>query len=476
MRCFACQTVAPPEALEANFCVACGRPLSQFCPYEVEADGRPLSDAARQPLCDDEGRAIASCTRCGGLYKSCERCHRLHELSCIACRTPQCGGLLREPIRPFPTPFGPLDGTRSLRWEGGSGKSVMVGQPQDVEPLQALAFRYGLLIGVSSRNLICWDWDGSGWRRRGLAPLVSTGELRILSLVVEQGLACIVAEDRALSFALTSGISREDERPGRFTHQTLGPHGWLLAGERGVLRIDRASGVAHESPLPPRAGTVQDLAEAAGQVSIATSGGLILSIDAASGEMAEPFELSGVRWARIAAAVGPEGPVIALGYDQSDSAGRLALLALAPGGRSALSRCALEPGAIGDFAWSDRNLYVVRRSVQNENLVETYDTAQLTQAPNRVALPAGMEALPGLLALSREGEPGSCRLILKWADRASLQYQWVHPETGRLTGIGPYLNAAGSPALCVADTRLVIATREGPGTRLRTYLLEELPN
>jgi hypothetical protein len=472
MRCFACQTVVPREAQEANFCVACGRPLSQFCPYEVEADGRPLADAMRQPLCDEEGRAVASCNGCGGLYKSCARCHRLHELSRVVCRTPGCGGALREPIEPFASTYGPLDGTRSVVWNGGFGRSTLVGQPQDVEALQALAFRYGLLIGVSSRNLICWDWDGTGWHRRGLAPLVSSGELRIGSLVVEQGLACIVAEDRALSFSLTNGISREDERPGRFTHQTLGPSGWLLAGDQDLTRIDRATGVAREIPMPPRAGAVQDVAETADRIYLATSGGMVLTLDTVSGEMSEPFSRSRHRWARIAAS---EGTPIVLGYDEADAAGRLTLLTLDAVGQTLVSQRTLEAGTLGDLAWAGRKLYLARRTMQGESLIETYEVGQLTQSPTSVSLPAGMQTLPGLLALRRGGDdaPPTCRLILRWADGTSLQFQLVNPESGRLTNIGPYLSVAGPPLLCAADTRLVIAAREGQGTRLRTYLLEE---
>src|SRR5262245_20011578 len=114
--CPACDTPVPAEAAAACFCVNCGLPVSQVCPYEERTD----PESTRLMLCGENHRPPAVCTDpvCGGLLKSCERCGRLHRLEDTVCRTRNCPGALLESSESFPSGVGPLDGTRSVRCRG----------------------------------------------------------------------------------------------------------------------------------------------------------------------------------------------------------------------------------------------------------------------------------------------------------------------------------------------------------------------
>jgi hypothetical protein len=67
----------------ARFCVQCGTPLVQPCPYDRTHSLRVV---------DAEGRSPRACPHCGGLLRACSRCRRLHDLRQVSCLTTACGG------------------------------------------------------------------------------------------------------------------------------------------------------------------------------------------------------------------------------------------------------------------------------------------------------------------------------------------------------------------------------------------------
>src|SRR5205823_5032696 len=138
------------------------------------------------------------------LLKSCDRCGRLHRLEDTLCRTRHCPGALIESSEAFPSAFGPLDGTRAVRCRGKFvTRTDTLLSAQDVDMWQQMAFRYGLLVGVSGRSLTSYRWDSTQWKRRGQPlSLTSAEELRLKSLQLDEGRAFILTETNALVVSL----------------------------------------------------------------------------------------------------------------------------------------------------------------------------------------------------------------------------------------------------------------------------------
>ena len=480
MKCFLCATPVPEDALAPNFCIECGRPLTQPCPYEAASYQPGAAPTLRLPLCDAAGLATTSCKSCGGLFKACDTCLRLHELDCTACRTPNCAGRLHEPIAAYPGAAGAFDGARKAHWPW----SMVAKQPvtQHIEGLYALAFRYGLLIGVSSRNLLVYQWEGGEWKQMHVLGLVNSGDLSARSLQLEQGRAFVLGQDRALVFSLVGGLSKQLEEAGTFLHQAVGPRWWLRAAQGGrLLLTDCETWHTAESRLPAEAGEVTAIASDAQQAYLATARGHVYGVDGANGQ-AVYLAQHKQRWVRIAV---QDSRLALLGYDEGDSAGRMTLRIMSADTKTAYGERSLQSGTISDFAWVGDSLYIARQTeqdtyAQSKSMLETYDARQVTGSPAVVNLSGGMSTQPGMLAVV--GEQDQMRLLLRRADRVEQQWSLVDPKSGAQENLRPVLDrAAGgtgpdvdgwpadAPLLCVADSRLVSALRAGGKTTLRTY-------
>lgn len=482
MQCFSCRTPVPDsvEQGSANFCIACGRPLTQLCPYEArDPAGIGGKGIQRLPLCDDMGRATAACSSCGGLFKGCDVCLRLYPLEAERCITEGCSGALHEPIPAYPSPAGPLNGTRTVPFSDAlDGKANQVAYPA-VDELQALAYRYGRLIGASQRYLLCWSWDGQQWRQQGLHPLDANRETAIHSLQVEQGRAFLLGKDFVQVYSLVGGLSRVLHQEGSYLLQAVGVRWWLRATEQNTLILtDGYSWQEHTVHLPADAGQISSLV-VDGDFYIATTNGGLFRLNPDTDQLTS-FAVPASRWVRIAI---QKGQLAALGYNPDNSDNRMTLLLLTLDTQAILAQRPVEPGCLADFAWSGNHIYMARQRGYEQSLIETYNTLHLTRSPQSVALSAGMMTQPGLLALTTDpnGAAGT-RLLLHRTDVSDTQIVLVNPATGAVNPIGPILAKqqprtvetvdgmpAEGPLLCIADNQLLIASRDRGLTQIRTF-------
>jgi hypothetical protein len=485
--CSRCQTPVPAEIQNANFCTNCGRPLSQFCPYETQ--GLPadrFQEAARLALSDPSGRTTARCSRCGGLFKACDVCRRLYTLHQHACTTPHCTGTLREPLSAHPCNHGPLDGSRAISWIGGFDLAGIAtagaGRPEsklETEPLFALAYRYGMLLTISAQNLIAFSWSGTQWQPLHRVPLLPTGVLQPRSFMAANGYAYVVGEEQALAFPLIGPVGSPRERLGRFRSQICaGPYHILIEASNQLLIEPSDGGLTEVRALPPDVGSPTVMAAAGLFVYMATDKGCYFRLDL------ERFTLSevGVREPSLRPIrMAVQGPyIIVLAFEQGPSSEMRLQLRNTETFETIRER-KLEPGVVPDFAWTGNNVYLARQHGSQQSLLDTYNLLELTREPRSIPLAEGMETQQGMFAID---SPPGLRILLRRAVPQAQQFVLVEPERAAVQNVGPILKRtpgrgnsidewpADSALVCPADGRLVIASREGPQgekTVIRTF-------
>jgi hypothetical protein len=462
MKCRKCDTEVPRDAGKARFCVSCGRPVSQVCPYHCGED--VLLPLWPPPAC---------CSACGGLIKACSICLRLYPLQTASCESAGCPGALLEPAEPFPVP----DGTRAARWRGGLHTPTEPLDVQTMDEVQHLAYRYGLLVAATRYNLVSMIWNGATWEQRGLAAYGTVGAAEVLALGLEEGRAYLMAKDRAALFSLVGIMGKGAVLSGQFAGQSVGRRWWARLENDTGLQVDGVTqpgswNIALDFPIT----NVRDIAQEESIYLAAehASGGGVYAAHPMTSRThdlapmsARPKELpfsEECAWLRVAVA---NDRVLALGRNPD---GSVTLATCAVDGQAHRAQAPLEAfddQYIPDFAWVGDCVYVPRRRG-----LDTYDVRQLTRAPeHRVSLPAGEDTLPGILALV--GPHGETRVILRRRNNAFQQFYLVNPVSGTISEIRPWIPAAETPLLCVADERIVVATRRDGRTTLRTYEIRE---
>ena len=489
MKCFFCSTMVPTGALVANFCVACGRPITQPCPYEAAARQPGDPPTFRLTLRNANGRATSACPNCKGLFKVCSVCHRLNELDCVTCRTGCEGATLREPIPSYPSSAGLFDGTRAATWNGNwdalSGRSP---KPLVVETLQGLAFRYGRLVGATRRDLLCWSWEADGWEQIGIQPLTNSGELTLASLCMEQGRVFALSADRALVYSLAGGLNKPREELGAFAYQAVNVRWWTRVGADGRLLItDCETWTMRDMRLPEEAGKVSAVASDTAFVYLATENGFLFQLNPEDAKLTVLGRYN-LRWVRIAV---QEGRFTALGFDLKNAGNGMSLLTQVVGGTP--SSCSLGAGTVPDFAWLGDSIYVAQdfsatsHASPGKTVLSRFSARQITTAPHSVTISGGAAiTAPGMLAMA--GLQGDTRVLLRQLTNQVQQWITVDPETGsqavmELKPERVFANLTGdmdgwprdAPLVCMADTRLIIAAQEQGKTAMRTYSTLETP-
>lgn len=456
--CPACDAQVPEEAKEARFCVNCGLPVSQICPYEERSD--PKSTRLMLRLENRRPPAVCSDPICGGLLKSCERCGRLHRLEDTVCRTPRCPGALRESSEAFASGSGPLEGTRAVTCRGKFvTRAETLLNAQDVEMWQQMAYRYGLLVGVTGRSLSAYRWDGAQWKRRGQPLALSNEELRPRSLLLDEGRAFILTDTNALIVSLDTLMLERTETEDCILQAKGGPLwgriGADSAGRSLLLLTNCHTWQTRRIVLPCAANTVTDMV-IGDAVTIATRVGTLLSVAPDANEAEEIAMIPGA-WQRLA--LTPDR-LIALG---SDEAHRSVLLGIPKTGQKEGPYTQAE-GYLPDLIAQEERLYLYK-----ETTICACRTDQLSQRPAVKNLPAGQENQTGGFVIS--DSTGDHRLLLRRVEGGGRHYLYLVNALGELTQIGHLMLSA--PLVCVADSRLVVACREGIAMKLRTYALGE---
>src|SRR5262249_1700431 len=142
-------------APEDIYCGSCGLAQLQQCPY-----GCDPGEMVRISV--TPSGAVGVCRRCNGLYLVCSECRTYYTMTDTQCRTEDCGGALVEIFTSFPSVFGPLDGSRCSTWPYAiSDPDSPVHTASVAGRVEAMAFRYGVLIAVTNTSVQTRTWEAS---------------------------------------------------------------------------------------------------------------------------------------------------------------------------------------------------------------------------------------------------------------------------------------------------------------------------
>lgn len=454
MTCVKCGTPKPEGVDRPRFCTICGNPVSQICPYEGTNSDTWL------PLKDDTGHALSACPVCNQLFKSCADCGRLHKLDEDSCKTPWCDGKLIEPSGTFPCSDGSLCGSRICNWSGPSSSNIKPVAAQDIPRLQKIAYRYGLLIGVSNAMLLTYKWDNNNWRTMGSVPLANTGNDNIRSLMVENGRAFILTDNRTYITSV-SPPALEQSISEQGIMQSIANKVWarVISNNQNMSQLIVTDLTTWDSKsvdldIPPA--DITCLQIFAKKIIIGAQNNSLLQFDLDDGVL-QAFTDDRLRWVRLAA---KDNKLLAMGYDDNR---RLILITSLANGFIDGTRI-FESDVLADFAWSGDNVYVATpSSIMELNIY------QLSQNPTIRSNTGVHQTQPGISAI--EYSDGNRSIMLHRSSGAISYLFLVDPVSGSQL---PVLGAMqGRPLVCIADSRLVLVMHETNNTKLRTLVFEE---
>lgn len=451
--CLRCNTPIPDSVDNARFCVGCGWPVSQPCPYGC-VQILSMRDGSNMPP--------ATCGRCGGFLTYCTSCGRLHRIDEELCSTPDCNTRLKETTEAFASPAGPLDGTHCVTWPSRlSGRTYEVSASR-VDELKFIAYRHGVLVGLSDRSLAiyCWDENGQEWNRKRMVAFSGAGLTLARSLLIEDGRAFILSDDVARVVDLAAGIVVY-EHPGSFLRQTKIGHWWAMLSKvqarlhLSIVDCDYLGGDVRLIELPEGISDVAELIAGDREIVLGARTGELIRIDPKTGDF-HRWEVPKHRWARIAVS---RGRVIAAGFV---SDGKLALFGLSNDG--SVESHGIITGEVVDFAYAGEQVYLM-----GKHRLAIFCEQLLSETQPEIRLSGGQSTRPGAFAL--HDRSGKWWLLLRRSDSSNHELHLIDAASGAVTTIGERLSE--EPLVCTADSRIVVGSRESDGMTLRTYAIRE---
>ena len=446
VRCRKCLTPVPSEAILARFCVNCGYPVAQPCPYEeAQASWLPVRAKADPP--------VTECPHCRNILLECDVCGRLYTLTERECRTERCTGQLTEPGTAFPSAAGPLDGTRYTHWPADFGK--FQGEPilQVTAPLQALVCRYGRLVGVSDTTIFIWSWRNGNWQQQDVRILPEPPALA--PLMLENGQVSVLMQSRAEAYFL-GGLTAGQTVPGAFSLQALSREWWVGLSGNSLHVVRVATGKSHSYLLPSTLGPVADMhlvGPASSETVLLAGEQSLLMLDPASGETHSPVLPGVARWVQTGIT---GGRLFALGFESKG----LIFCRLSAAG---IEESHIFPDEmLGAFTLTPSAALFINRS---QGYIEVLDLDELNRTSRTVSLPGAPEIGPDFQALrSRDGRT---LLLLRLLTPSSSKFMLIDTATGATSAVpGAF---GGTSQFCIAGTRLVISAVDSGGAKLRTY-------
>lgn len=498
-QCFHCKTVLPSKSQvpNMNFCTSCGKPLTQYCPYEWQGKGHPPvhEKVMRLSPKESDGRPTAFCPKCKGLFLACSVCHRLYCLDESRCRTKDakgnpCKGTLQEASDAFPSPTGPLDGTRTVTWnkefptinrELQQGATYRLGD----DAWQAMVYRYGLLFGVSPHSITSLRRQDDGWAPHQSHPLLNLGSIEPRGLIVAHGHVFVLGTHHALLFALERDIVPQFDFPleGNFEKHLVTANEWIITTADGSLlvcpfRTMHSAQEAEEMLLPADYGHITDLCADDDAVYFVTDRGRLVRFSPNAENVADrftPLHSGHVRWQRIAAR---GGRLVAIGRSLETAAhlsenAQARLICLDTQDINNGEMCSINPTSVMDFLWTDNSILIPARNEHNESVIETYTITEFSRGPQTRPVPNTRPIQPGMLLLKQPGDAGGMQMLLHRAD-ANHIVALIGVENGQPKGgqaeIRPLKKwvetldkTAHLPQVCIADSSIVRLCCDMPG-------------
>jgi serine/threonine protein kinase len=332
---------------------------------------------------------------------------------------------------------------------------------QEIDDVQAIAYRYGRLITVSRRSLTVYTRRGDAWVQHGVPVALSLTDLQIHSLIVDQGSAFVITSEGAFIIALETRSLIHKYAVQQTTHQAVRGRWWACIIDRPLnqgaeLRLtDNQSFSELQVDLPCAAGEVMDLV-LGDRLYIATRNGQILSYEPETGKLAVEIEQQ-CRWMRLAI---NNKRLLALGFNEKNEA---LLLGLPEDGRRA-ELAVQTAGYLPEMVVTGEDLFLFRSAE-----IVKFRATILAHNAAAVALPDDEGTQSGVLAIC--DATGTLRLLLCRKSGNRHRLYLVEPVHGLSTPIGGVM--LSPPRLCVADSLLVITWRDGNMPRMNTYQLGE---
>lgn len=371
-----------------------------------------------------------------------------------------CYEKLAEPSSAFPSNNGSLDGAHAAIWGGTFGNRLApIASLACRDDIRLLAYRYGLLVAVSPQTLLTFRWDGHNWTKNGVAvPFPDPHGFEPGSLILDDGYAFIIGNNRAFAVSITDSAVFKDF-PGVYACQTKDERHWvaLHASEDGrteVLVVDTTLWEEDYFTIDLNINEITGAVLRNG-LHISTDGHGVFTLDIDTGATNSYPELSDCRCIRIASL---NDRLLTIGYD---SARQLCLWSI--NGTSVNAIPLLYQNVVAEFSASPNNIFVACVAG-----ILPFERDMLTRNLNMVNLPENADTKPDMLAISDNA--GNSRLLLKRSSPGRIETNLVNPQTGAVDAIAATPNM---PILCVADSKLVIASREGPEMKVRTYIFQE---
>ena len=458
MNCLSCHVPFPTGLIDPRFCVTCGKPVAQLCPYE-DANHAPLISLRR-----DDNRSPVDCPNCHQVFKVCSVCGRLYPLSRTGCQTLGCDGDLKEPTSSHPTSTGAEDGSHSLEWEDSFSSEFSPPTILDSEIFFHFAYRYGRLVGITERNLVQFVWQNGNWIRQDTLGLPGRAN-QYSDLSLCNGYAFVLLDGFAVAVAL-AGFTIQELFSGTFVKQATKDHLWVRLSDdnhtSSVIVTDCETWDSQTFSLPMEASSVAAVVIDE-QIFVATST-TIIRLNVETGQVGN-LVFENAEWLQIAAA---QGKIVALGRSNSG----IILTAISEEGRL-LGKQSVSNDYLAEFCWIDDDIYLADVS---ESKLYTYNLNQLSQLPTSKSLSRGQQINEGLLGLRGQNRinrvlirlsGGSVGLSASTISRLML----IDPTSGSQLQLGGALS--GVPIVCVADGRIVVGSREAGGMKLRTYQFGE---
>lgn len=453
-KCTHCGQILPAEVPDAVFCVWCGETVAQECPYRCS--GVPI------PIAESSGRLRSSCPNCGMPFKSCERCRCLYSLESEVCQ--RCGEDLVEPAVPYESERGPLNGTRLVQWATHLGSRMKSDAVLSAERgLSKLVYRYGLLLGLTPSSLLGYSWDGSNWYRKFHVSLPVAPGFKPKSLVVGNGCAFVAGDQKSVAVSLVGeSVAQAFDGPAaaQAIIRSAPDYYWLLLREKPngrseLLAVNTADWTERSVDLELAASRVADVA-CGGQMYVAARDSGVWSFDVVAERFSCLDEMAGNDCVRLACI---DGRVVVLGYDMS----RRPTVWQSEAGDGCFVARPLEGEPVLEFCVVDRWLFVAE-----DGRIMRFNLDSLAAVPKPVDLPRGDKVKPFMLAPRDEG--GALLLLVKSSSQGRVYLRLVDPEAGKQIQVAA---ATSDPVVCVADDKLVVASLENSGMKLRTYVFED---
>ncbi len=460
-KCVKCGEVVPTQVPEAMFCVHCGRPVGQKCPY---------CGNQYVALLQDDGRVEKGCRSCGQFFKFCRACGRLHRITHDRCATPGCGQPLYESSTAFPFTFGPLNGTRTCVIQGPVIGDLHLCRHADSDYfelpnilLEQSVYRYGRLYSFSSEAMHCLIWNGHGWEPHGRpVPFGATALGRVRSVLLEDQIASLTCQAAFQLINVGDDVCNFDPEPGesRPHRQAAGAHRlvWLYKSGRLQWRLTHQLTQTHDFKLPFSGHEVNDLV-ADTQIYLAAQTGL-WRLDPVDNTLARlDDENEAISWQRMAVI---DGTVVAMGHTRNHVG---TVLRQYTGDDQPLSFPLRE--ICHDFCWTGAQLFLI-----TENTVIPFSTQSWTPTADPIQTSATAHSISGAICLQGTD---TARLVLRRRADATMVYELFHAPTATCRQIGMPVNA--HPHFVLAEDRLVLVYPEHTApdtrrTRIRTFRTE----